>query len=266
MRIAMLVAAVVAAALCVATPAFASAPVVSAFYYPWFGSPEDGGYDHWAQNGHAPPVDIASNYYPAYGPYSSSNAAVIATQLSEVLRAGIDELAVSWWGRGSAEDKVLPDILAGATGTAARRTPPVCSARRRSGRATTPGGRSAMRTSSCAGTARPTMRCGTQPSLPAPTASRSRRSTSGRRGRRSSRRSRSASASTATSPTTARGGCTGQPRRTPTSTAPPTGRTSSARPQRSPGPDRRDNAEAPGGRRRRTRRQSRHVLIVGAER
>src|SRR5437762_4465475 len=117
MRIAMLVAAVVAAALCVATPAFASAPVVSAFYYPWFGSPEDGGYDHWAQNGHAPPVDIASNYYPAYGPYSSSNAAVIATQLSEVLRAGIDELAVSWWGRGSAEDKVLPDILAGATGT-----------------------------------------------------------------------------------------------------------------------------------------------------
>jgi len=113
----MLVAAVVAAALCVATPAFASAPVVSAFYYPWFGSPEDGGYDHWAQNGHAPPVDIASNSYPAYGPYSSSNAAVIATQLSEVLRAGIDELAVSWWGRGSAEDKVLPDILAGATGT-----------------------------------------------------------------------------------------------------------------------------------------------------
>jgi glycoprotein endo-alpha-1,2-mannosidase len=117
MRIAPLVAAVLGAALCVATPAFASPAVVSAFYYPWFGSPEDGGYAHWAQNGHAPPVDIASNYYPAYGPYSSSNAAVIATQLSEVGRAGIDELAVSWWGRGSNEDDVLPDILAGASGT-----------------------------------------------------------------------------------------------------------------------------------------------------
>jgi hypothetical protein len=91
--------------------------MVSAFYYPWFGSPEDGGYEHWAQNGHAPPVDIASSYYPAYGPYSSSNAAVIATQLSEAAAAGIDELAVSWWGRGSPEDRVLPDVVAGAART-----------------------------------------------------------------------------------------------------------------------------------------------------
>jgi Glycosyl hydrolase family 99 len=95
--------------------ALAGTPVVSAFYYPWFGSPEDGGYAHWAQNGHAPPVDIASNYYPAYGPYSSSNAAVIATQLGEAAQAGIDELAVSWWGWGSSTDTVLPDILAGAS-------------------------------------------------------------------------------------------------------------------------------------------------------
>src|SRR3954447_20761269 len=102
-------------ALCAPTPGFADGPgIVSAFFYPWFGSPADGGYAHWAQNGHAPPVDIASNYYPAYGPYSSSNPAVIATQLSEATRAGIDELAVSWWGRGSKEDKVLPDVLDGA--------------------------------------------------------------------------------------------------------------------------------------------------------
>lgn len=117
MRITISLVAALAAVLCTAAPAFASDPVVSAFYYPWFGSPEDGGYAHWAQNGHEPPVDIASNYYPAYGPYSSSNAAVIATQLTEAARAGIDELAVSWWGRGSSEDKVLPDILAGAAGS-----------------------------------------------------------------------------------------------------------------------------------------------------
>jgi glycoprotein endo-alpha-1,2-mannosidase len=102
-------------ALCAPAPAFAEG-VVSAFYYPWFGtSPEDGDYAHWAQNGHAPPVDIASNYYPAYGPYSSSNAAVITSQLTELQRAGIDELAVSWWGRGSPEDKRLPEIAAAAT-------------------------------------------------------------------------------------------------------------------------------------------------------
>jgi hypothetical protein len=101
--------------LCLPGATLGDPPVVSAFYYPWFGSPEDGGYAHWAQNGHAPPADIASNYYPAYGPYSSSNAAVIATQVGEAAQAGIDELAVSWWGWGSAEDRVLPDILAGAS-------------------------------------------------------------------------------------------------------------------------------------------------------
>src|SRR2546423_14843450 len=105
-------------ALWAPTPGFADGPgIVSAFFYPWFGSPADGGYAHWAQNGHAPPVDIASNYYPAYGPYSSSNVAVIATQLWEASQAGIDELSVSWWGRGSAEDTVLPDVLAAASRT-----------------------------------------------------------------------------------------------------------------------------------------------------
>jgi hypothetical protein len=104
-------------AFCLPGVAQAGPPVVSAFYYPWFGSAEDGGYAHWAQNGHAPPVDIASSYYPAYGPYSSSNAAVIATQLYEASQSGIDELAVSWWGWGSPEDRVLPDVLAGARRT-----------------------------------------------------------------------------------------------------------------------------------------------------
>src|SRR2546423_15115718 len=101
-------------ALCAPTPGFADGPaIVSAFFYPWFGSPADGGYAHWAQNGHAPPVDIASNYYPAYGPYSSSNAAVIPTQLSEAAPGGLDELAGSWWGTGFAVDQVLAQMLPG---------------------------------------------------------------------------------------------------------------------------------------------------------
>lgn len=89
--------------------------VVSTFYYPWFGtSTHDGDYAHWAQGGHSPPNDIASNYYPAVGVYSSSSSAVLDAQMLDVTRAGIDEIAVSWWGKGSAEDQRLPAVLAAA--------------------------------------------------------------------------------------------------------------------------------------------------------
>jgi glycoprotein endo-alpha-1,2-mannosidase len=98
-------------ALCV--PASASAGVrVSAFYYPWYGTAaRDGAYTHWAQGGHAPPNDIASNFYPARGLYSSSDRLVLGEQMDDVRRAGIDEIAVSWWGRGSAEDARLPAVM-----------------------------------------------------------------------------------------------------------------------------------------------------------
>jgi hypothetical protein len=88
---------------------------VSAFYYPWYGTASrDGAYDHWDQRGHVPPNDIASAYYPALGLYSSSDRLVIAAQMDEIRAAGIDEVAVSWWGRGSAEDRRLPVLIAGA--------------------------------------------------------------------------------------------------------------------------------------------------------
>src|SRR2546430_1081288 len=108
-------------ALCAPTPALAGARV-SAFYYPWYSTAShDGSYAHWGQRGHAPPDDIASAYYPARGLYSSSDRLVLGAQMDDVARAGIDELAVSWWGRGSPEDARLP-----AGGEAApRRGPPV---------------------------------------------------------------------------------------------------------------------------------------------
>src|SRR5262245_21327218 len=101
--------------LCCAAPA-AGGTVVSAFYYPWFSTgAHDGEFTHWAQRGHIPPDDIASNFYPAFGAYSSSSASVVELQLQDVVRAGIDELVVSWWGRGSAEDRRLPTIIGAAT-------------------------------------------------------------------------------------------------------------------------------------------------------
>jgi hypothetical protein len=101
-------------ALCVPGSA-AAGTVVSAFYYPWFGtSSSDGDFAHWAQGGHSPPVDIASNYYPALGVYSSSSTTILNEQMADVTEAGINELAVSWWGQGSAEDQRLPGVIAAA--------------------------------------------------------------------------------------------------------------------------------------------------------
>ena len=86
------------------------------FYYPWYGTPaRDGAFQHWQQNGARPPRSIASAYYPARGVYSSSDRAVVAAQMREIAATGVDEVAVSWWGRGSVEDARL-----GLTASAAR--------------------------------------------------------------------------------------------------------------------------------------------------
>jgi glycoprotein endo-alpha-1,2-mannosidase len=80
--------------VCLPAAALAS-PAVSIFYYPWYGTPSsDGQYVHWSQNGHTPPLDIASSYYPARGVYSSSDPAVVSSQMAEMVAAGIDELVV----------------------------------------------------------------------------------------------------------------------------------------------------------------------------
>jgi hypothetical protein len=105
----------VLALLCAPGPATAGT-VVSTFYYPWFAtSSHDGDYAHWAQGGHSPPSDIASNYYPAVGVYSSSSTTVLSAQMFDVTRAGINEIAVSWWGKGSAEDQRLAAVIAAAS-------------------------------------------------------------------------------------------------------------------------------------------------------
>jgi glycoprotein endo-alpha-1,2-mannosidase len=112
----------VLAALALFTPAAdgavataTSAPTTAIFYYPWFGTPaRDGDFDHWQQNGHRPSGDLASAFYPARGAYSSSDPSVLDGQMREIERAGIDEIVVSWWGRGSPVDERLPAVIVGA--------------------------------------------------------------------------------------------------------------------------------------------------------
>lgn len=80
----------------------------SIFYYPWYGTPATVGYwRHWNEGGHHPPLDIGSDYDPLLGAYSSTDLAVVATQMGEIARAGINEVISSWWGRGSYEDQAL---------------------------------------------------------------------------------------------------------------------------------------------------------------
>jgi glycoprotein endo-alpha-1,2-mannosidase len=94
----------------------ASPRQTSIFYYPWYGNPQvDGSYLHWNQNGHIPPLDLATSFYPARGPYSSADPRVVAAQMKEIAAAGIQEVVSSWWGWGSIEDLRLPMIVRMAT-------------------------------------------------------------------------------------------------------------------------------------------------------
>ena len=103
--------AVILALLAVPATAAAGPPAVSIFYYPWYGNPAmDGGWTHWQAPGIAVP-DIASNYYPARGLYSSSSKRVVAAQMHEIAAAGVREVVSSWWGWGSPEDLRLPLVI-----------------------------------------------------------------------------------------------------------------------------------------------------------
>jgi len=85
---------------------------VTAFFYPWYGTPaQNGKWIHWNQLGHAPPQDIASSFYPARGPYSSRDPAVIAQQMQQLRQARVGVISVSWWGQGSIEDEILPTLF-----------------------------------------------------------------------------------------------------------------------------------------------------------
>jgi len=100
---------------CLGVPAAYAGGTVAIFYYSWYGTPAaDGGWQHWNQNGHRPPGDVYSRYYPAGGPYSSAKPSVVKRQMTEIAAAGIDEVVVSWWGPGSLEDGRLPRVVAAA--------------------------------------------------------------------------------------------------------------------------------------------------------
>lgn len=103
---------------------------VHAFYYPWYGDPEnDGDWRHWNHKTlphwvkdidsryphkvHQPPDDIASNFYPSLGPYSSFNQDVIHQHMQMLQKARIGVVSYSWYPKGMSDDnyKAVDDLL-----------------------------------------------------------------------------------------------------------------------------------------------------------
>ncbi len=96
-------------------------PETAAFFYPWYARPDlDFVWRHWEANRHSPPDDVAANFYPSRGAYSSSDPAVLDAQMAELAAAGVDAVISSWWGRGSFEDDVLPAVAAAASARGVR--------------------------------------------------------------------------------------------------------------------------------------------------
>src|SRR5262245_41402998 len=109
----------IAVLLCLAAPTAGGAPTAepraAIFYYPWYSAPpRDLSYRHWSQAGHDPPNDIASNYYPARGAYSSSSPTVLRDQMRDIAGAGVGEVVSSWWGIDSSENVRLWPVVRAA--------------------------------------------------------------------------------------------------------------------------------------------------------
>jgi hypothetical protein len=112
-------------------------PLVLAFHYPWYGTPDGpaGRWRHWNHARLAMPgervlgfhdprrrtvtgrPDLGATHAPAGGPYDSQDPALLRTQVHDARAAGLDGFVVSWWGRESEEARAFGRVLAAAGGS-----------------------------------------------------------------------------------------------------------------------------------------------------
>lgn len=85
------------------------APRVLAFYYPWYGRP-DGPAKRWVHwNPRTERHD--STHTPRLGWYDSNDERTIEQHIRWAKEAGIDGFIISWWGKGTYEDRTVMKIL-----------------------------------------------------------------------------------------------------------------------------------------------------------
>jgi Glycosyl hydrolase family 99 len=77
-------------------------------YYPWYGTSP---WRHWDQWERVPPYDIAATSMPRLGPYDSRDTAVMTQHARWIAEAGVGAINVSWWGRDTWEDRVVPRLM-----------------------------------------------------------------------------------------------------------------------------------------------------------
>jgi glycoprotein endo-alpha-1,2-mannosidase len=77
-------------------------------YYPWYATSP---WRHWNSADRRPPIDVASNYMPALGPYDSRSRAAIERHAQWIKQSGAGAINVSWWGRGSDVDEIVPTLM-----------------------------------------------------------------------------------------------------------------------------------------------------------
>ena len=77
-------------------------------YYPWYGANP---WRHWESAGRTPPYDIAATSVPELGPYDSGNPRVIEQHARWIAESGAGAINVSWWGRDSYEDRLVPLVM-----------------------------------------------------------------------------------------------------------------------------------------------------------
>ena len=88
---------------------------VAIFYYPWYGHrPATVAGSTGSRTATRRRPQIASGWFPARGPYSSSDPAVVRAQMREIASIGVQTVIVSWWGAGSAEAARLPAVARAA--------------------------------------------------------------------------------------------------------------------------------------------------------
>jgi hypothetical protein len=77
-------------------------------YYPWYGTTP---WRHWDEASRTPPYDIAATSVPELGPYDSRDRRVLEQHARWIVESGVGAIDVSWWGRGSYEDRAVPLLM-----------------------------------------------------------------------------------------------------------------------------------------------------------
>jgi hypothetical protein len=77
-------------------------------YYAWYGMRP---VSHWDQDDRRPPIDLASNYMPRLGAYESGSRRVMEQHAKWIRESGAGAINVSWWGRGSDVDRLVPALM-----------------------------------------------------------------------------------------------------------------------------------------------------------